>query len=263
MALMVSASGVAAVATASGSAERAKQFEALLRLTPEGPCALESWASPPPKTFAACDAALARDPGSQFLHTYRGLAELRAELNEAALADFNFALALNPANARSYYGRGIARIRLGDQAGGLADVNTALAISPYLPMFFTGNGLPPPAGAKPGKKPKIAPAEIVSRPRGSTYTRASWADSPPKMGYYPPFALAYGGNSGKVTLNCEATLEGSARDCIVVAETAQDYAMPDAALRQARSFRLKPAAIDGVPVAGGRITVTLDFKPFP
>lgn len=63
---------------------------------------------------------------------------------------------------------------------------------------------------------------------------------------------------GFATLECYVRLDTRV-ECSVVAESPPSWGFGDAALAIARTFRVSPARVDGVPVEGGRIRQTIRF----
>jgi tetratricopeptide (TPR) repeat protein len=71
----------------------------------------------------------------------RGLADLRAGRNEAAIDAFNDVLKVNPSEAVAYGNRGAARLALGDLTGALADFDQALKLDRTLGFVYYNRGV--------------------------------------------------------------------------------------------------------------------------
>jgi TonB family protein len=87
----------------------------------------------------------------------------------------------------------------------------------------------------------------VSRPGRRDYERA-----------FPQRALN-SGQSGRVTLDCTASGSG-ALDCSIGNELPRGYGFGSAALNLSRQFRIAPTTNDGRSVAGGHISVPVEFR---
>jgi hypothetical protein len=87
----------------------------------------------------------------------------------------------------------------------------------------------------------------VSRPGRRDYERA-----------FPQRALN-AGQSGRVTLDCTASGSG-ALDCSIGNELPRGYGFGGAALNLSRQFRIAPTTSDGRSVAGGHISVPVEFR---
>jgi TonB family protein len=77
--------------------------------------------------------------------------------------------------------------------------------------------------------------------------------------YYPKAALA-ARVDGRVVLDCEVLASGAASACTAVEETPEGQGFGEAAVRASSQFRFKPKLVDCMPVDGGHISTTLNFK---
>jgi TonB family protein len=100
--------------------------------------------------------------------------------------------------------------------------------------------------------PSAAGAEL----RGYSWIRAPSARDFAR--YYPDRALE-NGRSGRVVLDCIAD-SGGRLDCSVAEENPRGYRFGEAALAISRQVRLQPTLSDGRSVAGGHLTLPLNFR---
>jgi len=87
------------------------------------------------------------------------------------------------------------------------------------------------------------------------------APSPAEVEPYYPARAARNGVSGRVVLNCAVSAAGALVNCSVASESPPDEAFGAAAMHIATLFKMKPLLLDGNPVAGGRITIPINFTP--
>jgi Tfp pilus assembly protein PilF len=91
--------------------------------------------APSPEVAATLEQAIQQlwtDSGtaSVTLLMHRGLRELQAESNNAAIDTFSDVIVLDPTLAAAWHRRGIARFQIGDTAGAVADFQEAVALEP-------------------------------------------------------------------------------------------------------------------------------------
>jgi len=91
--------------------------------------------APSPEVAAALEQAVQQlwtDSGtaSVTLLMHRGLRELQAESNNAAIDTFSDVIVLDPTLATAWHRRGIARFQVGDTAGAVTDFQEAVALEP-------------------------------------------------------------------------------------------------------------------------------------
>ena len=112
---------------------------------------------------------------------------------------------------------------------------------------------------------QAAPAAPSSAPAD----QASFTDAPgwlrlptraEKLAAYPRDALARH-MIGQASIDCVLDADGYLRDCRVAEETPQGQGFGPAALALARAFRMTPLTSAGASVAGGRVTVPIQFAP--
>jgi TonB family protein len=100
----------------------------------------------------------------------------------------------------------------------------------------------------------------VVRERPSQVAAPRWEVTPTAQHfarYYPQQALQRG-ISGEVLLDCLVN-EDHRIACEVASETPERYGFGEAALRISQHFRMAPTTRDGVPTAGGRVRVPINF----
>lgn len=99
-----------------------------------------------------------------------------------------------------------------------------------------------------------APAPVITqpdwekRPRGDDFVRV-----------YPAVAFRKG-LSGRATLSCQLSVEGTLQRCAVVAESPVGVGFGQAALELAAQFRMKPQLVNGRPVGGATIRFPIVFQ---
>jgi TonB family protein len=150
-----------------------------------------------------------------------------------------------------------AFIRQQDATPGVATAPppTAPRVAPLPPRV---EQIPEEEGQNPAESANTPPP-VASGPFELTGVR--WASRPGRRDFeraYPNRAL-YANQSGHVTLDCIASGSG-ALDCSVGVELPRGYGFGRAAMDLSRQFRLQPTTADGRSVAGGHISVPVEFR---
>jgi protein TonB len=94
---------------------------------------------------------------------------------------------------------------------------------------------------------KIVPPTWIRKPTGEDIARV-----------YPDRA-ASAGIRGRIVMKCGVTTEGRLADCAIAEETPPGEHFGEAGLKLSGLFRLKPLTKDGVPIAGGSISIPIQF----
>lgn len=75
-----------------------------------------------------------------------------------------------------------------------------------------------------------------------------------------PTLAARKGKDGRAVIKCTVNVEGALYDCKVVNEDPPDLGFGPAALALAPLFRMRPALLDGKPVAGGTVRIPINWE---
>jgi len=179
------------------------------------------------------------------------------------------------------FGPGVAFTITGRVSRGFGDDWYAITWNGQTAFIRQQDATPGVATAPPPTAPRVAPlppreepkpeedgqnpAESSSAPPPASgpfeLTGVRWASRPGRRDFeraYPNRAL-YANQSGHVTLDCIASGSG-ALDCSVGVELPRGYGFGRAAMDLSRQFRLQPTTSDGRSVAGGHISVPVEFR---
>ena len=99
-------------------------------------------------------------------------------------------------------------------------------------------------------------------PPPSVWTNPDWDRKPTEMDvveFYPLLA-ALTAVEGQATIGCTVALSGSLEACEVVSESPSGRGFGAAALKLSKILRMRPATLDGKPVADSRVNVPIAFK---
>lgn len=102
-----------------------------------------------------------------------------------------------------------------------------------------------------------APAEAersVSRP---DWDRRPTADDMAR--FYPKKAQRLE-LEGRATILCNVQIDGRLSDCRVIEESPEGMGFGESAIKLSTRFRMKPATVDGVAVAGASVRIPLVYK---
>jgi TonB family protein len=111
--------------------------------------------------------------------------------------------------------------------------------------------------------PLFAAAVVVATPH--VITTPDWLSKPSGadlVALYPPAAAA-SHLSGRAVLACVVDAEGALQDCTAPMETPPGAGFGAAALAMATRFRMRPMSRDGVPVAGAKVRIPINFAIAP
>ena len=126
------------------------------------------------------------------------------------------------------------------------------------PLFIKPVEAPPPPRPQP---PVVASPEPPPK-RATVITNADWLRRPngdDLATYYPERAQRLG-VSGRATLHCTVTAQGTLVDCSVASEDPADQGFGTAALKMTRLFKMRPQTRDGQAVDGASINIPLVFQ---
>jgi TonB family protein len=99
-------------------------------------------------------------------------------------------------------------------------------------------------------------------PKPQVVTQPDWIARPTSEDlskYYPKAAYTLF-IEGRARVSCEVDAFGGLQDCRVTAESPAGMGFGSASLAMAPLFRMRPMTRDGRPVAGGKLTVPIDFR---
>ena len=98
---------------------------------------------------------------------------------------------------------------------------------------------------------------------GQTITKPVWIKTPTahQVEYaYPSAATHAGSPIGDGTIACDVDADGKLESCFIYKEDPAGLGFGEAALKLAKYFRMEPLDAAGQSVAGGTITIPIDFR---
>lgn len=125
----------------------------------------------------------------------------------------------------------------------------------------------PPVMLDPAERPELPERSVASdftdrNKPGALLTNPDWVERPDASAMarlYPRAAMAASLGGGAV-VECAVNLEGQLEACVVISESPEGYGFGEATLNAARLFRLTPQLRDGVPVAGARVRIPINWR---
>jgi protein TonB len=143
-------------------------------------------------------------------------------------------------------------------------------IQPRPPVAAPPNIAPPPPlniapvahPAPPPQAPPVVTPEKPPPPRPTVISQPDWSHRPDAddlARLYPDRASRMSVN-GHTVMVCTVNVNGTVGDCEVTGENPPDYGFGSAALAASKLFKMKPMSRDGVPVAGGHVTIGMVWQ---
>jgi len=109
--------------------------------------------------------------------------------------------------------------------------------------------------------PLISHAEMNGAAPALSVSHVDWLRQPngrDLSDFYPPQA-AVNRLAGQALLACRVEISGTLHDCFVTDESPAGYGFGAAALKMSDKFRMKPEMVNGVPIAGERVIIPINF----
>lgn len=116
--------------------------------------------------------------------------------------------------------------------------------------------------AIPSAAPGMTEPVVLVPVRWAIVEEPDWARTPSGVqleGLYPAGARNQR-MPGVAQVRCEVKTDGTLANCFTLFEAPKGMGFGDASLRATRYFRMKPAKLDGQPVAGGMVTIPLHWE---
>jgi TonB family protein len=204
----------------------------------------------PPPTAPAADRLLAYYPPAARAAGVSGEATLGCGRDQhGALINCTLTSESPPGYGLGAAALALAAASVGSPVGHYGEAAAHLALPTT--FHFTAD---PPAITPDVFSPRFGVPTIITRPQ--------WAKVSNSISFarFYPKAAARARIHGHVDLACVVQLDGAA-DCLVTSEDPPGLGFGDAALKISRLFRFIPMQRDGVPVAGGRINIPINFAP--
>ena len=123
----------------------------------------------------------------------------------------------------------------------------AVAVAMLLQAAPVSEGKAAPPAAPPPHPIVMTDADWLRRPSGEDLMR------------YLPDRAQRAGVEGQVTMTCVVTDKGQLSDCTVIEESPINYGFGAAAVKLGKLFRMRPVTRNGQPVAGGTVTIPMQF----
>ncbi len=114
-------------------------------------------------------------------------------------------------------------------------------------------------GAFAGALVVLGPGASEAAP--SSITEPDWVSQPTIREFseqYPKIANALS-IAGRATIACEVNVAGGLDECAVVSEEPRGLGFGQAAINMSPAFKMRPQALNGIPVAGGEVRIPVRF----
>ena len=128
--------------------------------------------------------------------------------------------------------------------------------------FLLGFSGQPEVQAPPIVLPPYAPPPVLAPSRPPVITAPQWTRRPDGADlerYFPSMARDWLVN-GKAVIECTVVANGTVAGCVARSETPRGWGFGEATVRASSKFRMRPRTIDGAPVEGAQVRITLIWK---